>query len=563
MATEGRTRPGFREGADWRRPGIERQGLRRYAETLKERLPLVLAVMLVTTAASVGYLLTADKVYEAESEVLVTPVAGEDLPNLGLIPESSDPTRAVETASRLIQNREVAGRVKESLRLPDSPEDLLEQVTAEPVAQSNLVAITATADSPELARDLANGFGRAVVEDRTALLHEQLDQLIPRLRATTAPGVAGASEAARADLIARLETLRAGPDPTLRVQSRATAPDSPASPKPKLSLVAGLLSGLVLGIGGAFLLHAVDPRLRREEQLRELFSLPVLARIPRDTSARTETKGKRRFRIGPRRRMRRALAPGALSPVTREAYRTLRAMLSASRPMTKEGRSVLVTGPSPSEGKTTTAINLASSFALAGNRVILIEADFRRPTVGDAMNVRPAVGIGKVLLGNVPLEDALVPTEPFGESLRLLLVDRADEWLPEVLSLPAAEALLIEAERLADFVVVDSPPLTEVIDALPLAQQVDDVVLVVRLGNSRLSQLERLGDLLSQNNIQPSGFALVGHGTSDQDSYYLSSKRARDWSDGVAAAEAAQARSGLGSEVEPMPAESESQSVRT
>jgi capsular exopolysaccharide synthesis family protein len=207
-------------------------------------------------------------------------------------------------------------------------------------------------------------------------------------------------------------------------------------------------------------------------------------------------------------------------------------LAAARRGRGSEGRSVLVTGPSPSEGKTTTAINLAASFALAGHRVILIEADFRRPTVGEALGVRPQVGIGKVLLGNVPVEEALVPVRPFGDNLRTLLVDRADDWLAEVLSLPAASALLDEAERLADYVVIDSPPLTEVIDALPLAQQVDDVVLVVRLGSSNISQLTRLGDLLEQHRITPSGFVVVGVGSSEESSYYISARReraAQDW----------------------------------
>ena len=126
-------------------------------------------------------------------------------------------------------------------------------------------------------------------------------------------------------------------------------------------------------------MSALDPRLRREEQLRELYSLPILARVPKEKRAPTFTLGKRRFGIGPRERERRALPPGELSAATLESYRTLRTMLAAQRRDDGNSRSILVTGPSPSEGKTTTAINLASSLALAGNRVILIEADFRRP----------------------------------------------------------------------------------------------------------------------------------------------------------------------------------------
>ena len=102
-----------------------------------------------------------------------------------------------------------------------------------------------------------------------------------------------------------------------------------------------------------------------------------------------------------------------------------------------------------------------------------------------------------------------------------------------MLSLPAAEALLEDAKRLADYVIIDSPPLTEVIDALPLARQVDDVVIVVRLGSSNLTQLARLGDLLDQNGISPAGFVVVGGPGPEESSYYREAQRRRnaqsDW----------------------------------
>ena len=132
-----------------------------------------------------------------------------------------------------------------------------------------------------------------------------------------------------------------------------------------------------------------------------------------------------------------------------------------------------------------------------------------------------------MLLGRQKLEQALVPAEAVGDNLKLLLVGHADEWLPELLSLPAAGSLLADAGALADYVIIDSPPLTEVIDALPLARQVDDVVIVVRLGASKLTQLARLGDLLAQNGIEPSGFVLVGSGDSQKETYYLSAQRER------------------------------------
>jgi receptor protein-tyrosine kinase len=200
-------------------------------------------------------------------------------------------------------------------------------------------------------------------------------------------------------------------------------------------------------------------------------------------------------------------------------------MLSAAAPSEKEaqgpGRAIMVTGSSPLEGKTTTAINLASSYALSGKRVILIEADFRHPKISAALKVAPRIGVGEVLLGESDLDDALVRLKPFGGELRLLPAQKPDDQLSELLSMPTAKRLLDQARELADYVIVDSPPLTEVVDALPLAHCVDDLLLVCRVGTSSLLQLSRLADLLEQNGIEPRGFVVIGVSGSHAGSYYF------------------------------------------
>jgi succinoglycan biosynthesis transport protein ExoP len=520
-------------GAAWLNPAVDEQGLARYATTLRERKWLILATVVLTTLAAVVYLLTAPKVYEAESDILVTPVSGTDpvYTSLGLIHDSSDPTRDVETASRLITTVNVARRVRAKLHDPRSAGALLKKVTVQPVAQSNVLAITAEGDSPKAAQQLANTFAQEAVNERTAVFHRQLDSSIANLKHQVPSSGAGASTVDPNSLAAqlqRMQTLRAANDPTMRVETLADVPTDPSSPKPKLSLAAGILAGLVLGIGGAFALQVLDPRLRREEQLRRLYGLPILARIPKDSRAHGAG----------------ALAPEMLSPSTIEAYRTLRATLAASRGREVGATSILVTSPSPSEGKTTSAINLASSLALAGNKVILIEADLRRPAIAKALGIEPRHGTGSVLLETVDLQDALETTRAYGNYLQVLCADysgAASGWMADRLFLPSAQNLVIEAKKIADYVVIDSPPLSEVIDALPLAQRADEVLVVVRLGKSHLTKLAHLAELLSRHGIRPVGFAVVG-AQAQSEGYYAAPPPSRGERGGGSDGRAARAR---------------------
>src|SRR5947207_9801569 len=407
-------RDGSQRSAQWLRPQVEQQGLQRYVNTIRERIRLIAAITLLTTAAAVVDVVTAQEEYTAESDILVTPVSQSDtaLAGLPLIHQSSDPTRDVETAARLVVNRAVALRVKAQLHLADGPNLIQERLKSEPVAQSNLVAVTATASNANEARDLANGFASGVIAIQTARLHDAirrtLASLAPRAKTLT-PAEAAAPDSAAATA-ARLQTLATQDDPTLQLQTRAARPGGASWPKTKLSIIAGVIAGLILGIGSAFALQVLDPRLRREEQLRSLYGLPILGRIPKESSRRSQ----------------RALAPERLSPSTLESYRTLRATLAASRRGgVTHAPAVLVTSPSPSEGKPTTAIHLASSLALAGNSVILIEADLRRPAIGEALEVNAVHGTGSVLLGMAAFQDALVETKAYGRYLRLLLADKS------------------------------------------------------------------------------------------------------------------------------------------
>ncbi len=485
---------GFDPSPDWLQPPAEQEGLLRYVETIRERLWMILVAVIITTGIALLYVVTASKTYEAESNVLVTPVTGSDpvLGSLGLIQASSDPTRDVETASRLITNINVAEAVSEDLDSGDSAQTLLTKVSAVPVAQSNVIAVTGTGGSPEEARELANAFAEESVQQHTDEIHKQVNTEIPLLEAQigqSSDPVSG--DQSIADLVAQLRLVGSGPAPDIRVQTLAPLPTSQASPRPALSIAAGIIAGLILGIVGAFAAQVLDPRLRREAQLRRRYRLPVLGRIPKEP-----------------RRDERPLGPRRVSPVTGEAYRTLRATLAGRR---TGPQVILITGSSPSEGKTTTAVNLATSLALSGKKVILIESDLRRPVLGEVLGARPQNGgVVSVLIENTTLEEALTPTDTYGPNLQLLLADYEGGWIAELFSIPTAEKMIEDAKALADYVIIDSPPLNEVVDALPLARRADEVLIVVRLGTTRLDKLGQLAELLAESGVRPAGFAVVG-----------------------------------------------------
>jgi Mrp family chromosome partitioning ATPase/capsular polysaccharide biosynthesis protein len=493
-------------GTSWLQPSPEEEGLKRYVETIRERIWLVVIALVVTTGAAILYVATAQKTYEATSQLLVTPTPATDpvVASLGLLVESSDPTRDIETATQLVKTPQVAALVKTELHSPESTQGLLSMITSSPVAQSNLVAVQASANSADEARDLANSFAKSTVQERTNAFQDEVNARLQQLQNSPTAGKD----------VQELQALQGAPDPNFRVATVAETPAGPSSPRPLLSIAAGIFAGLVLGIGGAFLSQTLDPTLRREAQLRRLYRLPILARVPRQ---------------GGRRGRREPLGPRRLAPAGAEAYRTLRATVAQRHVVEgKGGQVVLVTGPSAGEGKSTTAVNLASSLSLTGKDVILIETDLRRPSLGPVLGMEPSKGgVVSVLIENTRLATALTSSSTYGPNLRVLLADQIGTgWITDLFSIPAADAMVKEARRLADYVVIDSPPLNEVVDALPLARQADDVLIVVRLGTTRLDRLNQLAELLAESDITPIGFTVVGASQPGRSGYYYAAAKA-------------------------------------
>lgn len=485
----------------WLAPRPQRAEVSRRLHLLRWHLVLVVAFLAMGLGGAYAYVKLAHKTYKAQADLLVTPVSPDDpdLMGLPLVRETADPTSDVLTVAQLVNSPSVASLV--SKQLGSKPDALLSHISATPVTESEIIAVQATSSSPARAAALANAFARDTVKERTNALHAQLALMIPPLEAS----IRTEPPADRAGLQAQLavfQTLRVASDPTLRVSSTAPPPTSPASPKKTLSLAAGGFAGLVIGILTVLGLQAVDPKLRDEDQLRELYDLPLLARIPRQRSGRNP------------------ITPGDLSPAATESFRTLRSALSLKHGATDSGHAVLITGDTAGAGKTTVALNLAAALSAAGKHVILIEADLRRPSIGQALRVTAPQGLASVLFDEIDLVDALITTRGHGPQLELLLAGSNSASRVDRISPERARQLLQEAREICDFVVIDSPPLTDITETMPFAEEADDVLLVARIGTSQLRKLSDLGELLIRERIRPAGVALVGRVEKESGYYY-------------------------------------------
>jgi succinoglycan biosynthesis transport protein ExoP len=243
-------------------------------------------------------------------------------------------------------------------------------------------------------------------------------------------------------------------------------------------------------VGGVLLLATFDPRMSSEDEL--LRHLPVLARIPRAHTrvVRSYLRGK-----------------GSLPADLWEGYRTLRANLAARGVGGESPRAVLVTSAIKAEGKTMTSVNLAKALAAGGLRVVLVDADFRRPAVGAVFGQGETGGLADLLFGRTSVDDALVDAPGYGDWLRLLLP--GDARPIDLLEPRRIADIINQLKREADVVVVDSPPLTEFADAFALVDAVDVVLIAVRLGHSRRDRFAELNRFLSQHPVPPAGLVVT------------------------------------------------------
>lgn len=243
----------------------------------------------------------------------------------------------------------------------------------------------------------------------------------------------------------------------------ASTPGSPAGLGKKILLPLGAILGLLVGVGAMILRDRADDRVRDRADVERCLEAPVIAEVPR---------------VGRHGGSPANVFSWAPQSSAAEAYRYLRARLDPPPLVaSKEGGMVLlVAGARGLEGRTSVAANLATAFARGGDKVILVDADTRRPSLSRVFGARYEHGLGDLLAGRASLDEAAVPTEVPG--LRLVAADGDNAQTQDMLEVTRLEQVLVRMRAAADVIIIDSAPVLEVSDALTLARVSDLVVLV-------------------------------------------------------------------------------------
>ncbi len=414
--------------------------LSEYVAALRKQWLLIVAFCILGGMAGLTLASLTTPSYRATSSIFVTADRGETTGEL--VQGSTYTQNLVTSLVQLVQKPVVIDPVIEDLGLEMSSTALARSISAENPLNTVIIDITVVDSSPTLAAEIANGVAAS----------------LSRAAADMGPASAGTTPTINMDVVAE-------------AQSATT----PFAPNTRLMVATGALAGLALGVVIALARQLLDTRIRNSADIERISDVPVLGSVPRNRRSKT---GNLVVRSEPH-------GHGA------EAFRLLATNLQFLNPDSRI-KSVVVSSALPAEGKSTTAINLALAVAERDLRVLLVDADLRRPSVGEYTGIEGSAGLTTVLSGSSSLQDVI---ETWGD-VDVLPSGSIPPNPNQILNSHTMAELMQQLAGLYDFIVVDSPPLLLVADALPLARLTDGALMVARHRKTRRGQLARaLGNL--------------------------------------------------------------------
>lgn len=440
--------------------------LTEYLRIARKRWFTIAATLALTLALAALLTATATKQYSSTTRFFVS-TQGSAADATQQLQGSTFSQQRVKSYSQLLKTPKALEPAIDELDDDISARKLADRVAVKTVPDTVMLDVTVTDPSPERAQEIADAIG------------------------DTFP-----------DVVDEIETPQGRTRSPVKVSvvEPASYSDVPVSPNPVRNLVLGAVLGLLLGFGLALLRHMLDTIVRTGHDVEEITDEPIIGAVHFDPKAKKDP----------------LIVESDPSSPRSEAFRALRTNLmfvnADHRPKT-----IALTSSIPGEGKSTTIANLALTLAKSGSRVCLVEGDLRRPRLLDYLGLDGAAGLTDVLIDRAHLDDVL---QPYGRSgLDVLGAGAIPPNPSELLASAPMTRLLAELSRRYDYVLVDTPPVLPVTDAVVVSTQVDGVIVLVGTTIVRKDQLRATFEALSAVDNTILGLVLNRVGRKAADGY--------------------------------------------
>ena len=491
---------------------VEEQSIVRYLAVVRRYKWLILATTLVVPFTAYVVSIQQTKVYRATSEVLLN---RQDIgATITGIPTQStandDPTRYVRTQAQLARVPTVRQATVESAKLGGvDAVELADIATVSESKDSDILTFAVDHSDPLVAEGLATAYARAFTayklkSDTTSLARArvEIEGRLSELRSAGASGTETYRELlSQAQNLRTLELLLA-PATVIRAADEAEQ----IAPTPSRNAVLGAVLGLLLGVGAAFGLNAIDRRIRHADEVEYELQIPLLAKLP-----------------SPRRNDAATILERPPDETT-EAFARLRAAFDFTN-SDLGAKVVMVTSAAPSEGKSTTVTNLAIALARMGRHVVIVDLDLRRPMITRLLHLPDGPGITDLASRKAELADAVQPVDivplrarvaPIGAAesgrgrLEVVSSGRTRVDLSAFVESPGLTEALRKLRSYAEIVLIDAPPILATGDAMALTGKVDAVMLVNRLGTMTRPTVQELARVLRRSPAPVLGLVVTG-----------------------------------------------------
>jgi polysaccharide biosynthesis transport protein len=478
-------------------PASEQAALSRNVRRVLRQWPLVAICAVLASVAAYTVSSSEAKQYKATATIEVdAPDVLAQLNGESNVTTSDAAALDAATISALITEPTILERASTALRGRLSPAALSSALQVAVGTDDNLVTVSATTTSAALSATVANTTattfvnarrGRTIADDSQAETDLKL-----QLRSL---GVGGASSPLGQLIGQRLRAVEAisagGGGSDVSIVQTAQAPSAAVSPRPKRLAIVGLVLGLLLGLAFVSVRARFDDRIREPQEFEDLWPLPLVGTIP--SAGKLRDAG-------------RTVPPAGILEAFGSARATLRYLHVGG-----DIKTLVVTSAGTGEGKTTSSWQLAVAAAVAESRVLVIEADLRKPNMANMLGVHPTAGLTEMLAGLKGLDETTIGAVKFGDAARgisgsvdVIFAGTVPPSPVALLERGRLQELLEVVRDLYDVIIIDTPP-TVVGDALVLAGQADGVLVVARCREPTRRSFARL-----KEQLEGTGTPIVG-----------------------------------------------------